>query len=82
MQRASFVVLYVSGTLDGDTEKDIDRSYVLMFSITDENKSWYIDDNINTYTEPGKVNASDSDFQDSNLMPCKIKESFLFPHML
>uniref|UniRef100_A0A7N5JKV8 ferroxidase n=1 Tax=Ailuropoda melanoleuca TaxID=9646 RepID=A0A7N5JKV8_AILME len=57
------------GTLDGDTEKNIDRSYVLMFFITDENKSWYIDDNINTYTEPGKVNASDSDFQESNLMP-------------
>uniref|UniRef100_A0A452RR96 Plastocyanin-like domain-containing protein n=1 Tax=Ursus americanus TaxID=9643 RepID=A0A452RR96_URSAM len=57
------------GTLDGDTEKNIDRSYVLMFFITDENKSWYIDDNINTYTESGKVNASDSDFQESNLMP-------------
>ncbi|CAK7312042.1 CP [Vulpes lagopus] len=56
-------------TLDGDMEKNIDRSYVLLFSITDENKSWYINDNINTYTESGKVNASDPDFKESNLMP-------------
>ncbi|XP_004419321.1 PREDICTED: ceruloplasmin-like [Ceratotherium simum simum] len=56
------------GTLDGDTEKNIDQSFVLMFSITDENSSWYIDDNINTYTEPGQVNTSDPGFQESNHM--------------
>ncbi|KAK1343721.1 hypothetical protein QTO34_014274 [Cnephaeus nilssonii] len=51
------------GTLDGDTEKYIDKFYVLMFSQTNENKSWYIDDNINTYTESGQVNASDQSFE-------------------
>ncbi|XP_039096968.1 ceruloplasmin-like [Hyaena hyaena] len=56
------------GTLDGDTEKNIDRSYVLMLSITDENSSWYIDENIKTYIESGKVNMSDSGFQESNQM--------------
>ncbi|XP_036099596.1 ceruloplasmin-like [Molossus molossus] len=56
------------GTLVGDTEKNIDKFYVLMFSHTDENKSWYIDDNINMYTEPGRVNASDQSFKESNIL--------------
>ncbi|XP_075411674.1 ceruloplasmin-like [Tenrec ecaudatus] len=57
------------GTLTGGIQAHIDRSYAMIFSITDENNSWYIDDNIKTYTEPGKVNASDPDFQESNKMP-------------
>uniref|UniRef100_A0A8C3WUF8 ferroxidase n=1 Tax=Catagonus wagneri TaxID=51154 RepID=A0A8C3WUF8_9CETA len=56
------------GTLDGDSEININESYVLLFSTTDENKSWYINENINTYTEPGQVNASDPGFQESNRM--------------
>ncbi|XP_045150941.1 ceruloplasmin [Echinops telfairi] len=56
------------GILTGGIEIYIDKSYAMMFSITDENNSWYIDDNIKTYTEPGKVNASDPDFQASNKM--------------
>lgn len=76
MQRGSFAgfcwCLFVSGTLDGDIEKNIDKFYVLMFAQIDENNSWYIDDNIQTYTEPGQVNASDQSFQQSNTMFCKI----------
>lgn len=53
-----------------------------MFSITDENKSWYIYDNINTYTEAGRVNSSDADFKESNLMHCKIKDNFLIHNVL
>ncbi|KAG8511404.1 Ceruloplasmin [Galemys pyrenaicus] len=45
------------GTLNGDIEKNINKSYILMFSKVDENKSWYIIDNINTYTENGQVNT-------------------------
>nr|KAF6381585.1 ceruloplasmin [Pipistrellus kuhlii] len=56
------------GTLDGDTEKYINKFYVLMFSQTNENRSWYIDDNINTYIESGQVNASDQSFEDRNIM--------------
>ena len=68
---------FVSGTLDGDVEKNIDRSYILLFSTTDENSSWYIDDNIKTYTESGQVNSSDPGFQESNRMSCKTKKNFL-----
>lgn len=70
--------LFVSSTLDGDTEKNIDRFYVLMFSGTDENKSWYTEDNIKMYTESGQINASDLQFMESNRMFCKILKAFLF----
>uniref|UniRef100_A0AC11ETK9 Uncharacterized protein n=1 Tax=Ovis aries TaxID=9940 RepID=A0AC11ETK9_SHEEP len=56
------------GTLDGDMEKYIDEYFILVFSITDENHSWYFDDNIRTYTEAGQVNANDPDFKESNVM--------------
>ncbi|KAI4578893.1 hypothetical protein MJG53_000771 [Ovis ammon polii x Ovis aries] len=57
-----------AGTLDGDMEKYIDEYFILVFSITDENHSWYFDDNIRTYTEAGQVNANDPDFKESNVM--------------
>lgn len=63
-------------------EKNINESYVLLFSTTDENKSWYINENINTYTEPGQVNASDPGFQESNRMRCKIVKNFLIHYIL
>lgn len=43
-----------------------------MFSLTNEIKSWYIDDNINTYTESGQVNARDPSFKESHNMDCEI----------
>ncbi|XP_043560511.1 coagulation factor VIII [Chiloscyllium plagiosum] len=47
----------------------IDRAKYLFFSIFDENKSWYIKDNIEKYCEdPSQVNPSDPKFYDSNLM--------------
>ncbi|KAL4691837.1 hypothetical protein H8957_002944 [Semnopithecus entellus] len=56
------------GTLNGDTEKDIDRSYFLLFSTTDESRSWYSDENIRAFTESGKINTSDPGFEDSMSM--------------
>lgn len=43
-----------------------------MFSLTNENKSWYIDDNINTYTESGQINVCDPSFKESNNVDCEI----------
>ncbi|XP_008586665.1 PREDICTED: ceruloplasmin-like [Galeopterus variegatus] len=48
------------GTLNGDIEKNIDRSYFLMFSTIDESESWYNNENKKTLNESGKVNTSDS----------------------
>uniref|UniRef100_A0A8D2EHH4 Ceruloplasmin n=1 Tax=Theropithecus gelada TaxID=9565 RepID=A0A8D2EHH4_THEGE len=56
------------GTLNGDTEKDIDRSYFLLFSTTDESRSWYSDENIHAFTESGKINTSDPGFEESMSM--------------
>ncbi|XP_077990958.1 hephaestin-like protein [Glandiceps talaboti] len=48
---------------------DIDREFSLFFTIFNENKSWYVDDNIATYCEdPASVDKGDSDFVKSNLM--------------
>ncbi|XP_020388886.2 coagulation factor VIII isoform X1 [Rhincodon typus] len=47
----------------------IDKAKYLFFSIFDENKSWYIEDNIEKYCEdPSRVNPNDPNFYDSNLM--------------
>lgn len=45
------------------------KEFILMFSVIDENLSWYLQENINTYcNDPGSVNTEDEDFQESNKM--------------
>lgn len=55
------------------SDKHIDAEFILMFSVMDENLSWYLEDNIKTYcSEPSKVHKDDEDFQESNKMHCEI----------
>ncbi|XP_063162686.1 ceruloplasmin [Candoia aspera] len=57
------------GTLQNGKDKDVDREFVLMFSVMDENFSWYLDANIKKYcSEPDKVDKENEDFQESNKM--------------
>uniref|UniRef100_A0A8C4Y309 Ceruloplasmin n=1 Tax=Gopherus evgoodei TaxID=1825980 RepID=A0A8C4Y309_9SAUR len=57
------------GTLDGGSDRHIDAEFILMFSVMDENLSWYLDDNIEKYcSEPAKVDKENEDFQESNKM--------------
>ncbi|XP_077622006.1 ceruloplasmin isoform X3 [Crocuta crocuta] len=43
--------------------------FSLLFFVFDENESWYIDDNIKTYSDhPEKVNKNDEEFIESNKM--------------
>ncbi|NXS96965.1 HPHL1 protein, partial [Jacana jacana] len=45
------------------------NAFALMFSIVDENFSWYLDENINTFClEPDTVDKEDKGFQRSNRM--------------
>lgn len=45
------------------------NAFALMFSIVDENFSWYLDENINTFClEPDTVDKEDEGFQTSNRM--------------
>uniref|UniRef100_A0AAY5L6U4 ferroxidase n=1 Tax=Esox lucius TaxID=8010 RepID=A0AAY5L6U4_ESOLU len=59
------LIICKKGTLDVYGDKAADYSYVLLFTVSDENLSWYLDDNIKTYcTQP----TGDEDFQESNLL--------------
>uniref|UniRef100_A0A8C0EFG1 ferroxidase n=1 Tax=Bubo bubo TaxID=30461 RepID=A0A8C0EFG1_BUBBB len=57
-------------TLNHDgTQKGIDREFYLVFSIFDENDSWYLNKNIEAFTgDPSKVDVNDADFKESNKM--------------
>ncbi|PIO34100.1 hypothetical protein AB205_0048890 [Aquarana catesbeiana] len=45
------------------------KRFPLLFMVFDENQSWYLDANIQTYSlHPDKVNKEDEEFVESNLM--------------
>jgi hypothetical protein len=49
--------------------KDIDREFVTMFEVSDENNSWYLDENIKRYPgKPARIDKDDEEFHESNLM--------------
>lgn len=48
---------------------DVDREFVIMFTLVDENQSWYLDENIRHFcTDPNSVDKTDAVFQRSNKM--------------
>lgn len=50
-------------------QKGIDREFYLLFSIFDENDSWYLNKNIEAFTgDPSKVDEKDAHFMESNKM--------------
>ncbi|XP_043995686.1 ferroxidase HEPHL1 [Gambusia affinis] len=48
--------------------KDVDQDIYLLFSVVDENLSWYLEDNIKRCLEPDEVSSDDPEFEESNLM--------------
>ena len=66
------IVIYSKqNTLEGNTRTDVDREFALMFTVLDENESWYLDENIDKYcTKPGNKDdlKANEDFQESNKM--------------
>ena len=49
--------------------KDVDRQFVTLFTVFDENRSPYLDLNIQTFAgDPASVDKEDEDFHESNLM--------------
>ncbi|XP_018428925.1 PREDICTED: ceruloplasmin-like, partial [Nanorana parkeri] len=60
------LIICKRGVLEKKKKKT--EEYVLMLSVIDENLSWYIDDNINSYcTDPASVDKEDEGFTESNL---------------
>lgn len=54
---------------DDGSPEDVDREFVTMFSVVDENDSWYLNQNIRRFTgQPGAVDVEDEGFVESNLM--------------
>ena len=48
---------------------DVDQDFLLMFSVVDENLSWYLEENIQTFcSDPTGVDPDDPDFPRSNKM--------------
>ncbi|XP_029980575.1 coagulation factor V [Sphaeramia orbicularis] len=45
-----------------------DKEQHAVFAVFDENKSWYMDDNIRQYSDRSRVNKADPDFYRSNVM--------------
>uniref|UniRef100_A0A8C7QUA2 Coagulation factor VIII, procoagulant component n=1 Tax=Oncorhynchus mykiss TaxID=8022 RepID=A0A8C7QUA2_ONCMY len=62
-----------------------DKVKQLMFAVFDENKSWYINDNIQKYSkDPSMVNPTDPDFYNSNVIYSKVqvcKDDVTFWHL-
>lgn len=76
----SLFFLLLAGSLRDDDDKgqshtkpqsarnDVDQDVFLMFTVVDENLSWYLEDNIQKYSNPAKIDQDDPDFIESNLM--------------
>lgn len=46
------------GTLkDDNTQKNIDKEFVLLFTVTDESESWYHDENKKKANKPNEING-------------------------
>lgn len=63
--------MFLKGVLNrySGARTDVDREFVIMFTLVDENQSWYLDENIRQFcTSPNSVDKSDAVFQRSNKM--------------
>lgn len=58
-----------TGALSGDKAKGVDKEFVGLFTVLDENESWLLDENIQTYcSDPAGVVKDNEDFMESNKM--------------
>ncbi|XP_060933468.1 ceruloplasmin [Limanda limanda] len=63
------LIICKAGTLDLHGDMSGDYLYALLFMVSDENFSWYLDENIRTYvTNPAANLKEDEDFIESNKM--------------
>lgn len=76
-----FICPLAVGTLkEGDESEsirnDVDQDVFLMFTVVNENLSWYLDDNIQTCSDSASIAKDDSVFEESNLMHGKNQKKF------
>ena len=63
------------GSVVESARNDVDQDVFLMFNVVDEKLSWYLEDNIQTCSDPAGVDQEDPDFVESNLMHGNIELS-------
>lgn len=71
------LVVCRKGTLNKTGQRnDVDKEFALLFMVFDENESWYLEDNIETYLkkDPKTFDTNDDDFLESNMMHGKHKQ--------
>jgi FtsP/CotA-like multicopper oxidase with cupredoxin domain len=75
------IIVSARGTTKPDrTPQGVDREFVTLFTVFDENTSPYLDHNISTYaTNPTSVKKDDDEFVESNLK--HTINGFLFGHL-
>lgn len=56
----------------------MDKEFFLLFSVMDENMSWYLEKNIEMFGS-NKTNPEDEDFEESNKMHGNQCVQFYFP---
>ncbi|KAM4546532.1 ferroxidase HEPHL1 [Fundulus diaphanus] len=61
-------VLSYANSASESARNDVDQDIYLMFSVVDENLSWYLKENIQRCIDPDGVSMDDPDFEESNLM--------------
>jgi FtsP/CotA-like multicopper oxidase with cupredoxin domain len=64
------IIIGRSGSIKSDgTFEGVDREFITLFTVLDENESPYLKENIERYTgDPASVNTEDEAFEESNLM--------------
>ncbi|KAJ8033736.1 Hephaestin-like protein [Holothuria leucospilota] len=63
------LVICREGVLQNGRRTDVDNELFIFFAVFDENKSWYLNENIQRFAgTPDEVDKSDPEFQESNLM--------------
>ena len=62
--------------MDADDKRDdVDKEFFILFSVIDENLSWYLKDNIENYTNPRKVDEEDKGFEVNIIIDYIIKDN-------
>ena len=62
------LIICKKGTFVNNKHKDIDKDFVLLLTVTDENQSWLLDRNIAEFCPQFNSTKKDDDFQESNKM--------------
>ncbi|CAB4018123.1 hephaestin isoform X1, partial [Paramuricea clavata] len=62
------MIICKKGTFQNNKHKDIDKDFVILFTVMDENYSWLLQKNIKEYCPQFSSSIDDADFQESNKM--------------